>query len=607
MTTPTPIAVAEVGATRRAWSGRLRGWKRRYGDWQAPLLSQALAEREPAGAVAALACVLAVVALFAIEITTPKYESVFTVSAFPVVVAAWLLSARYLFAVAVATCALQLTLGVIGEVRWLTAASGTAALLTLAVIGRVAAVNSAAIRSNRERELKLLLEIANALNASIERPKVMAEVVRAAAAFVAHGELGVKARATIYEVQDGIAHAIAEHDDLGFSLQGHTFEFPPSVMKLLEGSRADTIPVATLAPPLRDLYIDAGVGRIAIAPIRVAGAQFGFVTASARDDKEFNRTELRLLEGIADLAGIGLSNSNVLAAERSRAHTFQALYEVSLAVAGALSPKDLAEFIAERCCAMVSADFGALFWQESEGDTLRVLGDSPPGAFGKRGFRHSEGAVGRAFRQKEPVVVHRSKSRLDAADASLLDAAESLLTVPLLVRDEAVGVLAMISRQRRFTADDARLVALMAAQVAPALDAVELSSDKTESEQRFHALCAALGCGVLVHNAAGELVDYNVAALDILGLGAAEIDSKPPFGTGWTVALANGDKLPPSLRPPSALLNFDQRLHDVVARVSTRGGKPRWLRINCDKVQEHGRVRWVVTTFTEASPPTRRP
>ena len=124
-----------------------------------------------------------------------------------------------------------------------------------------------------------------------------------------------------------------------------------------------------------------------------------------------------------------------------------------------------------------------------------------------------------------------------------------------------------------------------------------------ESEQRLRALCSSLGCGAVIHDAAGRILDANWAAGDLTGRTQADLVSGGIFGRDWVMDSEAGVPLPEAMRPPGYVLRSDRPLRGLVARVQPPGGRPRWLRIDSIAFKQRERVKWVVTTFFETAPP----
>ena len=169
---------------------------------------------------------------------------------------------------------------------------------------------------------------------------------------------------------------------------------------------------------------------------------------------------------------------------------FQALHEVAVAAAGLRDPGALAALVVDRARDLLEADAAALYWWFPEAALLQTLAHNDPAEQAlEPPFKSGEGAAGRAFADREPVRVDDYRSWPQAVPTSVLRGIESGLAVPLMVSHRAVGALGVFNRRKReWTDDEQSLLMLLAAQVAPALEAARLTQETIEQAHSFRAL-----------------------------------------------------------------------------------------------------------------------
>ncbi|HZS14986.1 MAG TPA: GAF domain-containing sensor histidine kinase [Candidatus Dormibacteraeota bacterium] len=177
----------------------------------------------------------------------------------------------------------------------------------------------------RVTELSLLLDTASRLAQSLELDVVLREVVRSTASAVSHGAGGAGGRASFYRIDDdGWARLIAVEDpdpelasaDVDFPVADH-----PAMEDALRTGRAVSIRAddPALQPSVRRAAARVRVAGVALVRISSGTAVHGVLAASTRDERDFDGEELRLLEGIAHLAGLAVGNAHALRLERERA------------------------------------------------------------------------------------------------------------------------------------------------------------------------------------------------------------------------------------------------------------------------------------------------
>lgn len=175
--------------------------------------------------------------------------------------------------------------------------------------------------------------------------------------------------------------------------------------------------------------------------------------------------------------GLPLSKNDVL--ER----TIQILHELAVATGGVLDPTEIARMAAEGARELLSADSAGLVWWDPQIQQLRPLGETDEAIAQSQLPRHANvGVTDAAFRLGRPVLADDYAAFPSARPEAIALGTRSVASVPLMVRDRAVGALTVrTSSTRPWSEEDAQVLSLVAAQVTPTIEAASL---RTESEQR---------------------------------------------------------------------------------------------------------------------------
>jgi GAF domain-containing protein len=557
-------------------------------------------EGRPGAAAIVVILLVGVFGLFFAEVLTPTYFTISSLDLLLVLVAGWLLSARLVGVVTAAALVAQTTLTIIGEIHWITAASYVGGTLAVAAGAHIGAANSAAARVSRERDLALLLQVAKRVSTLASLDEVAGDIVLYAARFVSQGPFGVRARATMFRIVDGAAVVIAEHDDLGATLKDRQYPLDTRFTAVVE-SGPISLALAELPATLRAAYERAGATSVALAPVAVRGALYGYLAAASRDERQAGAHELNLLKGLADLAGLAISQAERLGAERSRGRLFEALFDLSLAISEASDAQSVADAVVARARDLMSADVALLAFEQR--GLLRPSAVYPKRASKVIGFPLRGGVVGEAFQRREPVVAAGRSSFTDASDRALLPKGGSLAAVPVLAGRRQPGVLVVASRKHVFDTQDVDALAVFASQLNPALEAARMRQTLVTSESRFRTLYAGLACGVVIHDAFGNLVDANWAAESLLGVNRKALEHGVFLGPDWRVRVPGGRELPLTNRPPGVVTAIGKPIQKLVVEVAPPGSSPRWLRIDSMELQHEQESPWVVTSFFEVPKP----
>jgi serine phosphatase RsbU (regulator of sigma subunit)/anti-sigma regulatory factor (Ser/Thr protein kinase) len=172
------------------------------------------------------------------------------------------------------------------------------------------------------------------------------------------------------------------------------------------------------------------------------------------------------------------------AAQRVRA--LQQVTDVALAQ---LPLDDLLNELLERLASVLGLDAAAILLVDEEGETLIARAaegvDAAPGGKPVR-VRIGEGCAGRVAAERRTIVVDDIEDTHDLDPLFRGSDIRALLGVPLTIEGRVIGVLEVASRdQRRFSADEMRLLELTADRIAQAIE-------RTRLNERTHHIAETL-------------------------------------------------------------------------------------------------------------------
>ncbi len=298
-------------------------------DWHG-LLRPKGAQGTSAAAPLAGICAALLLGLFAVEAVRPSGATVGSLAVLPVLAAAWLLQRPLAAAVAGLAVASRLGLVPLDSIGVATGATQAAAVLLVALITDQLAERSVQARAGEARaegirELSHLLDTVRRLSLSHEPDAVVREVIVAAGRSMAR-EGAPRPRAALVRVEAGRIREGYEHDDLG-DMGG--FDLPlacaPAISAAVDSGGAVVCPTLSLLSPLREMTDRLGILSTVYAPIRVGGDTYGVLATGLRHAVEPDASDLRLLEGMADLLGLAIATADRLRLERTHLHRVEAL------------------------------------------------------------------------------------------------------------------------------------------------------------------------------------------------------------------------------------------------------------------------------------------
>ena len=211
------------------------------------------------------------------------------------------------------------------------------------------------------------------------------------------------------------------------------------------------------------------------------------------------------------------------------ARLLRTLYELSVPAGRALNPGELVKLVAERACDLLNGDAVALYlWDDAAGLLLPVYSNDPREPLEDQPLRPGQGAAGQAVQHRRPIVVDDYAHWENAVAWGVARGLKSVEAVPLMVGDRSVGALIVrfYTERRVLGPDEERMLLLLAAQVAPALEAARLyaaSHIERQHEQALREITQAL---------AANLDERQVLDLAV-GYGASML--KAPYARIWLV------------------------------------------------------------------------
>jgi PAS domain S-box-containing protein len=174
------------------------------------------------------------------------------------------------------------------------------------------------------------------------------------------------------------------------------------------------------------------------------------------------------------------------------------LHELSASVGRGLGPADLVSLLAEQARQLVLGDATVVYlWDEASRRLVPLYTNDPHPTAGDLPLSPGEGAAGQAIQLRHTVVVDDYPSYEHAADWALARGVKSVEAIPLMVANQIIGALVIrFYGNRPITGpDEERILGLVAALVAPALEAARLYASshlEREHERTLREITSAL-------------------------------------------------------------------------------------------------------------------
>ena len=248
--------------------------------------------------------------------------------------------------------------------------------------------------------------------------------------------------------------------------------------------------------PWNEIFLEYILGtRSELAVPMLAGSDIrGVLNVESPSPNNFNESDERLLQGLADLAVIALQNAQAYEREKRLFAEAQILNEISKEITSQLDLNRVFNLILENALELTHSTLGSLHLYEPHLDELRMVAEHGV-AEDKKGQRQKpgQGIVGYVAQHKQlQNIGDVNQHPWNEIYIEFIPGARSELAVPMLAGDELRGVLNIESPiPNKFTEHDQRLLRELADLAVIALQNVERYKEAEREAQRFKLLSQA--------------------------------------------------------------------------------------------------------------------
>lgn len=296
---------------------------------------------------------------------------------------------------------------------------------------------------------------------------------------------------------------------------------------------------------MNQMVAASGVKSYCVLPLTSAGRRLGAIGFASREASVYHPEDRDFLMLVARQVAVALDNTLNLEAAREAQQQFarerdrlQLLLEVNNAVVSALDLRQLLEVISPSLRRIVRHDFAALLIYDPAGNQLLAHALDFPGREKMEGVAFSiEGTPsGLAFTSRQVVLVDMQD--LDRFSATPLvqmlraDGVRSGCSLPLLARDQAIGVLSLMSvRDQNFTEQDVEFLTQIAGQVSIAVENALNFEWARKAEQALKRQLERLRLMLKITNAMVSQLDLQ-ELLDVVSASICEAMGNDSVGVG---------------------------------------------------------------------------
>jgi signal transduction histidine kinase len=235
-----------------------------------------------------------------------------------------------------------------------------------------------------------------------------------------------------------------------------------------------------------DSAIDFKTRSLLAVPVQIHGRILGVMEAINRaDGRPFSRDDEVALEFIASSVAIMIENARLFSETQRHIEQLAGLLDASRII-NTLDLQEILDTIAQRVGALLRAEYTSVYLADDESQQIRETAAYNIGSISHislSAFKYGEGTVGWTLEHRQPLRINDVNT--DGSflyNSSRSELITNLLAIPLLVKDEAIGVLEVANKigQNFFTSEDEELLAAFASQAAVAIYNARLFNETNE-------------------------------------------------------------------------------------------------------------------------------
>ncbi len=287
----------------------------------------------------------------------------------------------------------------------------------------------------------------------------------------------------------------------------------------------------------------------------------------------FSADEIRFAQTLANQASIAVENARLFRERARRVNDLSQLYQVSLTLATSMELGEALNRIALIAREITDSDAVSLYLYDSQADRItygRHLADSDQ--LSDEAIVRPSGMTRRVIATRRPALINDTLHEPDMNPRVLEAGIRSVIAMPIIRKNETLGVLYVNSRTpHKYSTDSLQLAQLLANEAAVTIENARLFSEIAEARDRLAAILNSSRDAVLMFDVSGRVVVANPMLEQLWGIQRTHLE---------------GMSLMRLLDEPG--LGLAERL----------GYSPGTLRTLLDQATTGAPVRWDKETFT---------
>lgn len=220
--------------------------------------------------------------------------------------------------------------------------------------------------------------------------------------------------------------------------------------------KGDPIVIENAAEDSRIKYQEAtkveGIRNILMVPIPIRGKISGILRLLNKTSRTYEQLEINFIVALAEQCGIAIENARIFKEQQTQLKYFEAIYEIGKKINATYELDKILDLIVTRLPVVM----------DLKAATIRLIQESKGNLELKAAFGLSESYLARGpldeelatyyLRKGEPVIIPDAKKDIHTLYHKEAEAEgiSSILAVPILVLDEAIGILRLLTAEVRY-------------------------------------------------------------------------------------------------------------------------------------------------------------
>ncbi len=227
-------------------------------------------------------------------------------------------------------------------------------------------------------------------------------------------------------------------------------------------------------------------------PILLNGKVVGVINFQHKNKKRYSKSTLQGLTSIAQLVSGLIRNTWLYEEMKEKTLHLETIFRISKMIISSHSLQEVLDLIVEVVAEVMSSPICSIMLINKKKGVLEIKATQSldPMYLNRPPLKIGEGISGKAVSEKRPIFVLdvQNEPEFKMRDVAEKQGLRSLLSVPMLIRGEAIGVINVYTLvPRRFSQDEVSWLQVIADQAAIVIENAKLEEDSRSAKEALEA------------------------------------------------------------------------------------------------------------------------